>query len=247
MSEELFYKKPFDFFMNKIKNGEHFKHVRFNDGELYAIQGKLLLKPTIDGHLYYLDMGVELKDILLNYSKSDHYFLASAINWYSTNKELKAVIDEHKNLNPNISFVDADFIRDSHLYYSDKYIMLLDELKGKNVTIIGANRFTKLRKFLDFDLIEIPSNNCYSAKDDVIEQIRNVNETTDNNYYLFSASMPTNIIIDAFKDDTKNTYLSWGSTWDTFFVSPEYNKINKRSDVRKNYDQYKKIYKDYLI
>ena len=64
-------------------------------------------------------------------------------------------------------------------------------------------------------------------------------------FFLFSASMATNVIIDVLKDDNKNTYLDWGSVWDTFFLSNDYNFIRKRSTSNK-----KDIidnYKDYLI
>jgi len=57
--------------------------------------------------------------------------------------------------------------------------------------------------------------------------------------------MPTKIIIDHFKNDNKNTYIDWGSVWDTFFVSSQYNFIRKRSTSNK--EIYKQIYKDYLI
>ena len=101
-------------------------------------------------------------------------------------------------------------------------------------------------KYLNFIHIQIPVKNCYLAKDAMIRYIEEINKTSGGDlFYLFSASMPTKIVIDAFKKDEKNTYIDWGSVWDTFFVSPEYGFIRKRSTS--NHEKYKEIYKDYLI
>ena len=82
-------------------------------------------------------------------------------------------------------------------------------------------------------------------KDNIIKEIIKINNLSNDNYYLFSASMPTKVIIDVFKEDNKNTYLDWGSVWDTFFISPQYSFIRKRSTS--NHNKYLEIYKDYLI
>jgi hypothetical protein len=57
--------------------------------------------------------------------------------------------------------------------------------------------------------------------------------------------MPTKIFIDYFKEDKSNSYIDWGSVWDTFFVSEKYKFIRKRSTSNKN--NVINNYKEYLI
>lgn len=242
---KLFYNKEFEFYFNKIKNNEHFKYSRYNDGELIAIIGKTPLDVNCDGHQYFPEMSVELKNILLNYKCADDYVLESFDYWYSLLPHVKEILNELKLINPELTFLHTDFIRISHEQNPEDFFQLLEVLKTKKLVIIGPQYLTKLSKFFSFTHIEIPIKNCYLAKNEIIKKITGINKTTDNNYYLFSASMPTKVIIDAFKDDNKNTYLDWGSVWDTFFVSPEYDFIRKRSTS--NFDKYKEIYKEYLI
>jgi hypothetical protein len=241
--KNIFKQHNFDYFYNRIKNDNHFKHSRINDGEMIAIEGNSTNMPTCDGHLLFKDIGLDLEKILLNYKASDHYFLISAKMWY-TQQRYKKILHKYNDQNPELIFVDNDFIRVSHRDNPPDFFKLLELLKTKKLYIIGAERFGKLSKFLNFVHIKIPSNNCYLVKDQVIQTIKDINTTSSDNYYLFSASLSSSVIIDAFKDDIHNTYLDWGSVWDTFFVNVN---IYRRSDVARKYNKYKDIYKDYLI
>ena len=242
---ELFYKRDFDYYFNRIKNNEHFKYSRYNDGELIAIIGETPNRANCDGHQYFPEMGNELKDVLLNYRFNENYVLESFDHWYNVLPYIRKVLQHLKTSNPELTFLHTDFIRILHEEESEKYLQLLEELKKKNLVIVGPEYLSKLDKFFNFIHITIPVKNCYLDKNRIIKEIQEINDGCDDNYYLFSASMPTKIIIDKFKDDNKNTYLDWGSVWDTFFVSPEYNFIRKRSTS--NLEKYKEIYKDYLI
>jgi len=245
MDTNIFYKQDFDYFYNKIKNDEYFKYSRFNDGELIAIIGTSPNNSNCDGHRYFPEMSVELKNILLSYKFSDDYILESFDYWYNIHPHINNILHVLKNQNPELRFLHTDWIRISHEQQPDKFIELLNLLKTKNIVIIGPNYLLELKKFFNFSFIEIPLKNCYHSKNEVINQITEFNSDSDNNYYLFSSSMPTKIIIDHFKNDNKNTYIDWGSVWDTFFVSSQYNFIRKRSTSNK--EIYKQIYKDYLI
>jgi len=242
---ELFFKRDFEYYLDRIKNNEHFKYVRYNDGELIAIIGNTPNGANCDGHQYFPEMGQELKQALLDYKYSEEYVLESFDYWYNLLPHTRQILNILKSVNPDLCFLHTDFIRISHEQEPEKFIRLLEELKKKNLVIVGPWYLTELKRFLNFTHIDIPLKNCYYAKDIIISQIQEINGGSDNNFYLFSASMPTKIIIEAFKADNKNTYLDWGSVWDTFFVSPAYGFIRKRSTS--NHDKYREIYKDYLI
>lgn len=241
---EIFYKKPFEYFLNKIENNEHFRYSRFNDGELIAIIGTTPQGTNCDGHQYFPEMGKELKEVLLNYRYNDNYILESFDHWYNVLSHIKAILQQLKSKNSELSFLNIDFIRIMHEQQPEKFIKLLEILKKKKLVIVGPSYLKKLDKHFNFEFIEVPLKNCYVEKDRIINEMKEISESSDNNFFLLSASMPANIIIDRF-DDNRNTYLDWGSVWDTFFKTSEYSFIRKRSTS--NHEKYNVIYKNYLI
>lgn len=231
--KELFYKKDFSYFLNKIENNEHFRYSRFNDGELIAIIGQSPQGANCDGHQYFPEMGKELKEVLLNYKFNENYILESFDHWYNVLPYIRTVLHQLKVLNPELSFLHTDFIRILHEQEPEKFIELLKILKKKKLVIVGPSYLKKLDKYFDFRFIDVPIKNCYREKDRIIKEIRKISDVEDDVFFLLSASMPANIIIDKFTDN-RNTYLDWGSVWDTFFVSAEYGFIKKRSTSNTN-------------
>lgn len=242
---DLFYFKDFEYYLNLIKNDVHFKYCRYNDGELIAIIGKTPNNSNCDGHTYFPEMSIELKNCLLNYKYSDNYILESFDYWYELLPHVKDTLNTLKIENPELTFLRKDFIRLSHEQTPDKFLELLELLKTKKIVIVGPKYLNALNKHINFIHIEVPLINSYLDKERIIDEINRINNMSTNNYYLFSASMPTNIIIDKFKDDLNNTYINWGSVWDTFFISEQYSFIRKRSSS--NFEKYKIIYNKFLL
>ncbi|MFW6008716.1 MAG: hypothetical protein ACOCP8_05550 [archaeon] len=243
--DKLFYYKDFNYYFNKIKNDHHFKYSRFNDGELIAIGGSSPNSSNCDGHKYFPEMGVELKNILLNYEYSDDYVLESFDHWYNKLSNIRKILNNLKDKNKNLSFLSYDFIRITHEQNPKNFINLLNVLKEKNVVIVGPEYLHELNNFFNFRYIDVPIKNCYLEKDNIINNMNNITDKEENVYFLLSASMPANIIIDNFKNDNNNTFIDWGSVWDTFFVSSKFGFIKKRSTSNNNNILEK--YKDYLI
>lgn len=231
-NKNIFYEKSFDYFLNRIENNEHFRYSRFNDGELIAIIGKTPQGANCDGHQYFPEMGKELKEILLKYKFDENYILESFDHWYNVLPHIKKIIHELKTSNPELSFLNTDFIRISHEQEPENFIEMLEILKTKKMVIVGPSYLMNLNKYFDFRFIEVPIKNCYVEKNRIVDDIKKICEVENDNFFLFSASMPANIIINSFNDN-KNTYLDWGSVWDTFFNSSEFNYIKKRSTSNK--------------
>lgn len=244
----IFYNKNFDFFYDKIKSGHPFKYSRFNDGEFIAISNKYINRWNCDGHLYFESMGKELKNVLLNYQYSDNYVIESFYYWYKTIPVVRDQINFITGINKNLGFLNEDFIRMSHEKDSEKFLDLLNLLKTKNVYIIGPSYLEKLNKFFNFKYINVPLNNSYLKMNEIKTKINKIDkEYKENNYpvvFLFSMGMASSIIIDYFKN-SNNIFIDWGSVWDTFFVSPEYSFIKKRSTSNKK--RVIENYKKYLI
>jgi hypothetical protein len=241
---EIFYSKSFDYFLNKIENNNHFRYSRFNDGELNAVIGDAPHKANCDGHMYFSNMGIELSNALLNYMFNENYILESFDYWYDLLPKIKNTLHELKQKNSELKFLNDDFIRISHEREPNTFLKLLDVIKEKNVVIVGPEYLKELNKYFKFRYITVPIKNCYLEKDRIIAEIKSIISKEKNIFFLFSASMAANVIIDCFNDN-ENTYLDWGSVWDTFFISPKYSFIRKRSTS--NLEKYKEIYKNYLI
>jgi hypothetical protein len=241
----MFYSKQHDLYINKLNNGEHFKYSRFNNGEIIAASRININGSNCDNHKYFPEMGNELEKILLNYSYSDTYVFEHYKHWYNTNNLVHGYLDNIYQQNKNLKFLDDDFIRKTHEIKPYLFIDLIESFRDKKIVIIGADYLKSLNKFFDFEYIEIPRLNCYLSKDKIISDIKERNKKEDNNIYLFSASMATNIIIDEFKEDNNNSYIDWGSVWDTFFIGKNYSYLRKRSSS--NMEIYKNYYNKYLI
>ena len=242
--KDLFYNKEIEFFITKLKNDEHFKYSRFNDGELIAVSQSSPVGNNCDGHSYFPEMGKRLLSVLLNYKPSNHYFIESWKYWYDELPHIKRTVDAIHRDNPELMCLPDDFIRRSHENDPIKFIELLETLKNKKLVIVGPDYLSNLSRFFDFYHIIVPTRNCYLETDRIISDIKKIN-VDGGTIFLFSASMATNIIIDEFAHDENNTYLDWGSVWDTFFVSDNFNFIRKRSTSSN--PKYKSIYKEYLI
>lgn len=244
MNNKIFYSKPFEYFLQKMENNEHFRYSRFNDGELTAIIGQSPNRANCDGHRYFPQMGQELKDVLLNYKADENYILEAFDHWYYKLPHIKQVLHDLVEANPELKFLNTDFIRIAHEQYPERFIQVLDVLREKNVVVVGPAYLTNLNKHFSFRYIDVPLKNCYMAMDRITENVERIACVEDDVFFLFSASMPANIIIDGF-DDNRNTYLDWGSVWDTFFVSPEFSFIRQRSDADKLAAN--NLYKNYLL
>jgi hypothetical protein len=185
---------------------------------------------------------------LLNYKKSDDYILVSSIGWYNYRAEYKNIVDEITTKNPDVKFLDKCFMSHSHYKDYPNFIKFVELMKTKKVVIIGPDYMSKMSKiFLNFTHIQVPRKDCYLKKDDIVNAIKNHRKSSDNNYYLFSASMATNAMIEELKDDTSNSYLDCGAVWDTFFDSEEYNFIKKRTPCRRDRNKLIEVYKDYIF
>lgn len=244
MKNNVFYTKDYNYFLNKIINNNHFKYSRFNDGEINAISGNIPNGSNCDGHRYFPEMGRELKAILVNYKFSENYIIESYDYWYYSLSNVRGVIDEIKNINKNLKLLNYDFIRIMHERDTSKFIELLEMLKHKNLVLVGPKYLKNLNRFFKFDFIEVPLKNCYLDKDRIIHEMKIIDDQKENMFFLLSASMPSKIFIHQMSDN-KNTFIDWGSVWDTFFISKEFSFIRKRSSSKHN--KYKEIYKDWLI
>lgn len=240
----MFYEKPFDFFFERIKNNKHFRYSRFNDGELNAMENSNPNAANCDGHQYFPQMGRELSDILLKYAYSDDYIIESFDYWYGVLPNVKRILNALKNVNPFLQLLNKDFIRISHEQEPENFMALLKLLNEKNVVVVGPYYLKNLNKYFNFRYINVPLRNCYLEKERIVSEMKSISDNENDVFFLLSASMGANVIIDQFNDG-RNTYLNWGSTWDTFFVSPEFSFIRKRSSSM--HEKYKSIYKNYLI
>ncbi|NCD40908.1 MAG: hypothetical protein EOL88_02330 [Bacteroidia bacterium] len=239
----LFYKKSPEYFINKINRLEHFKYSTFNRKTMEYIIGKAVNK---DGSN---DIGItnELRVIIKEYKYSDDYILSlNEVGLYNKKKLYCDVIDYFKEINSHLKFMDNDWLY--AIKYNDPklFISLIELLNKRNVIFVGGSRFRYVeRDFPNMLHIELPDKNYHLSIDMVIEHIKMINNVFKDNIYLFNAGVITDIIIDKFKDDGKNSYIDMGNLWDSFFVSEEFNFVNKKN--KKEQEFILTNYKQYLI
>jgi hypothetical protein len=195
-----------------IKNNISFAFSRWGDGEWLNVNkfnGK-----NCDGNIYYSDLGDELKKIV---SVKQYYHMGvQTYIQYSVNESMKYTQD----------WTDADVLHrasiNGTLY---DFISLLNTV---HVVYVGNESLKKL-EFID-EFIEIPYNNCWLSRNEIIDRIKNTFVENTHKVYLFSAGMVSNVFVDRlWKLNNTNTYIDVGSVFDPYVgrTTRSYHKLLK--------------------
>lgn len=184
--------------INKINNEEPFAFTRWGDGEWYnvnKVKGK-----NCDGNIYYEDLGDELLKIV---SEKQNYYLG-------TQTLINYSVQESKKYPQN--WIDADVFHKASI--NGKLEKFITTLEKKYIVYIGNKSLSKLHFINEF--IEIPYNNSWLIKEDILKKIKNT--FSDNlKVYLFSSGMATNYYIHKlWMENKKNIYIDVGSVFDPY-------------------------------
>lgn len=182
--------------LHKIRIKEPFCFSRFGDGEFNAMLGRP--GNNCDGHAYFPDMGVRLKDIFLS---SPSYMVG--IQPLSVSQEkYSGIISQCQSV-----FVNADTIHNANI--EEKLGRFFEELKLRKVVLVGPKHLSKLGA----SQIIIPDTNCWLYYDQIKVLLnKTVNEFIDC-VVLLCASMMSEILIEDFKN-SGHTFIDMGSALD---------------------------------
>ena len=243
----IYYNVNVEDFMKLVK-GNNFFHGRYNDGEFNSIMTinnpMNVNNSNCDGHQYFYQLGVELKQTLLDYEYFDNYIISGGKNWFNCYKNMFVEI---YNKNSKLKLQNGYFYYD--VLMNPKYFEELNDfLNQKKVVIIGSTYMRDIKLFKNFEVIEIPLKNSYLSIDSVNKRIFELNASNDNINYCFTAGMMSNVIIHKFfKIDKKNSYFNIGSAWDYFFQSEKYNMIHHRNIYGRLKNELNSYYGKYII
>jgi hypothetical protein len=245
---DIFYDVPYEEFM-KLAMIPNFFHGRVNDGEYIAIS--TIKNPmnvnsrNTDYSNYFMQLGIDLRQVLVEYQPSSNYFISSGKNWFDNYRGMfEEICKENTNLSLNTGYFYYDL-----LMHPSHFETFNDFLRQKKVVIVGPSYMRDIKLFKNFELIEIPRINAYLTMNDTIKKIAEYNATGEPINYCFTAGMMTSIVIHRFsKIDKKNSYFNIGSVWDYFFQSSKYDgQISHRGIYPRLINEFNSHYEKYII
>jgi len=212
--------------IDKINNKERYSFSRFGDGEWNAILEKKGF--NCDGHHYFTDMGVRLKEIL---EETPDYY----IGLQNLAKRTYPVNIQRFTNDFNLTWSASDIFHNASINNNLK--PLLDALETRNVVLVGGEHLEKFNKKYRF--IKIPSKDCWLKHKETLTTIQerllkhdvNENEEPKSFVILFCASMMSNVLIDELHNLAKQptidaTLIDIGSVFDMYVG------VNSRSYMR---------------
>jgi hypothetical protein len=192
--------RTYEEFIETIDSGVPFAFTRWGDGEWLNIRkspGR-----NCDGNLYYHDLGDALSKIVE--TRQDYI-----LGFQDTQWRLPSDVDKY----PDQDWVDADVFHKASM--DNRLSSLIETLQTRRVVYIG-NKDLKGLPFID-EFIEIPQNNVWLIREEVLEKIKGTIDSHVSKVYCFSAGMATNVFIDIlWKYNRTQTYIDVGSVFDPY-------------------------------
>tara|TARA_R110002153_G_scaffold20161_6_gene68587 strand:+ start:5141 stop:5767 length:627 start_codon:yes stop_codon:yes gene_type:complete len=192
--------KSYDDIVIQILLKKPFAFTRWGDGEWLNIAKSP--GGNCDGNLYYHDLGEELD--LIAKTKQDYILGAQDLTY-----NLPSSVHKY----PNQDWIDADIFHKASM--EGRISLLTEALLKEHIVYIG-NKDLKPLPFID-EFIEIPPNNVWTQRNDLLEKINKTIDKDKHKVYLFSAGMATNVFIDKlWKLNKTQTYIDVGSVFDPY-------------------------------
>lgn len=196
--------EPLQFYVDKLKNGEHFSLARYGDGEFYCMWGRQ--GRNSNGCAY----SPELRDGLLMSMrhKNDPSFI------YGMQRVLPSDRIRAKREYPDVEWHDSEIF--SIAVAEGKLYPLIEQLRGMRVTVIGNESISEVTKEI-FDwksFIFVPPFDAYEHRDRVIKEI--LTNETKSNVFLFSCGMAANAFIGELHGQVDGWLIDLGHIWDPF-------------------------------
>lgn len=197
-------KEPIQFYVDKMKKGEHFSMARFGDGELYCMWGA---RGQNSNKCRY---SPELRESLLASMrhKNDPTFI------YGLQRVLprdeKAIVSQYPDVNWHDSEIWSEAVADGKLF------PLIEQLRKMEVCII--TNLDAAAAFQDIigakHSIIVEKSNAYDVRDRVLEEIR---RNPNYDIYIFSCGMAANAFIGELHGEIDATLFDAGHIWDPFY------------------------------
>ncbi len=185
--------------VSRIDNSTPFAFSRWGDGEWYNVNKKQ--GQNCDGNIYYTDLGDALHEIV---SRPRDYFMGvQTLMQYSVSQASK--FPQH--------WGDSDVLHKASM--SNDLDTFINCLHKTHVVYIG-NKSLSLLPFIN-EFIEIPYNNVWLLRNEIINKIRSTFEDNKYKVYCMSAGMACNVFIhDLWQHNKTNAFIDVGSVFDPY-------------------------------
>ncbi len=214
-------KNNISFFIEKIKNGEPFRFLRFGDGEWYVVKGDK--KDIAKGeHSVFPEITEDLRYIVSNLNIF-HYNGLQGLSL--TLPHLSILIPEWYN------WCDSDIFHKASL--AGKLYPFIEALKDKYIVIVGNENLKKIKRVIEYkDFITVRDHNCYLDKKMVLEKMKKYPSGT---IFLFCASrLSVPAIYHSDRDDC--TMIDLGSLFEPYLgkSTRRYHHLMTKEIINKN-------------
>lgn len=200
-----------DYYIDKIKNREHFSFTRWGDGEWFCATGQQ--GANCDKHIYYPAMAMGLNQAL-KYDKG-YYKAIWDKNHGQIKRNLDIIMPHLERVNPNIEWVNANIWE--NLAINGEMGKLVEALESVPFVIVSnPNKHNLPVKHVGY--VEIPSVNCFLEKERIKNDMIAMTEKFNNVVFGLSASMATNVIVDELYTiiGDRCSMIDFGSIWEPF-------------------------------
>jgi hypothetical protein len=193
-------------YIDKIKNNEHFSLGMYGDGEVQCILNSFgdRFKENCEGTLYTKELSKAMAESL-KFKAPNFYFSASEdLRSLGYDKKLDQITD--------IEFVEKDMWHKAMC--AGGLYPLIEEFRKHNVCIIGNENLKKLT-FLNYDkFIDIGYPNCFEKLEQTKKEILDYGK---EGIYVFACGIPATLFVQSVHDQIPNSwFLDLGSIWDGF-------------------------------
>jgi hypothetical protein len=202
---------PLSVYVDLLITDTKFSFSRFGDGEWSSILGKE--GANCDGHHYFPQLADQLRNAVVNPCPYMYGMQNFAIK--NMGRQIYAFIKKHRVM---LSWHNSDVFHYANI--AGELNPLIRALRKHNVVIIGPHylRTAFSQLFTVKHFIEIPSKNCFTAIDSIIQEIRTFGKNKSGIVYAFSASMAANCMIHELYPEigSNNWLIDFGSLWDIY-------------------------------
>ena len=215
------FKGDFDFFVEKIKKGEHFSLSRWGDGELMILENKPIdLRHKGDGEFRHdpsSPTSLKMRDVLMkSYTHKDKdYYIGVACQCCVGKEKFDYMRKLSGQPESNLTWANI-FVNSNYKHFTTDFIMALE---GKRVILVSQAN-SKVDG-LPFDIEGHYSVgpdawiNNYGLSQQIQQQIGEFN--IRDHVFIFAAGPFANILTyELWKYNRNNTYIDIGSTLDKY-------------------------------
>lgn len=200
-------------FIDNIRNHKPFSFSRWGDGEWNSVLGRKTGQ-NCDGHMYYPQMGDDLKQVLINrptYRLGMQPFAVRQFGDRITEWLIRYGLE-------NLPWCNADVFHRASIQKTLTSVIV--ELQRTKLIVVGPDNLKRLKPILPYKkFVDVPPRNAYLSMERIMRDVLSaVDGLHEHATVSISAGMPAKLLINELHTRLKgqHTLIDFGSVWDPF-------------------------------